>query len=405
MNTSETIATSTSTSEEPQQVVIMTRMAEGLVADVKDLEQQAQEIEATATTTTALPEEEPVISKREEKVAFATNNDSSGSNTFRSRFAKKDWANDTSPPPATTTSTNSSPFIIPPATKAPKETLKAIYGAGKYKAGLTWNVLAVQSFMAGVYVAFAGQLYLSVGGGVLGAALFPAALIAVVLTSAELFTGDALVFVASVLGGQVRLRFLVRNWTMSWICNFIGCISWAFVLGYLSHAIEDTGGRELAIKVAKKKALQDLSHIFFKAIGANFMVCVAVWQGTSAEEVAGKILALWFPVAAFVMMGFEHVVANMFFIPMGMMLGADVSVGRMFAALFIATMGNAIGGGIFVGAIYWYVFDSMASFSSLTTRIQQSMRNIGMGHHSRAEGAASRTPSGSDKFDERELTV
>jgi len=248
-----------------------------------------------------------------------------------------------------------------------------VYAAGKYKAGLRLNILALQSFMAGLYIAFAGQLYLSVGGGVLGSALFPGGLIAVILTSAELFTGDSLIFVASVLGRQVPIQKLLRNWTVSWICNFIGCVLWAFFLGYLSGALVDIGVAELAISVAEKKANNDISSIFLKAIGANFLVCVAVWQGTTAAEVSGKVLALWFPTASFVMMGFDHVVANMYLIPVGMMLGADVTVGRMFAAIFIATLGNVIGGGIFVGAIYWYVFDSMASFADLTSRIRQSM--------------------------------
>mmetsp|Transcript_33228 Transcript_33228/g.55617 ORF Transcript_33228/g.55617 Transcript_33228/m.55617 type:complete len:195 (+) Transcript_33228:133-717(+) len=113
------------------------------------------------------------------------------------------------------------------ATKAPKETLEAVYKAGEYKAGLPLNLLMMQSFMAGIYIAMAGQLYLTVGGGVLGASLFPTGLIAVVLTSAELFTGDSLVFCASVLGQRVSFTKLIRNWTVAWIMNFIGCIFWA----------------------------------------------------------------------------------------------------------------------------------------------------------------------------------
>jgi formate/nitrite transporter FocA (FNT family) len=79
-----------------------------------------------------------------------------------------------------------------------------------------------------------------------------------------------------------------------------------------------------------------------------------------AEEVAGKILALWFPISAFVIMGFDHCVANQFLIPVGMMLGADISIKELlFEALLPATLGNIVGGGILVGAIYWYVYDTM----------------------------------------------
>jgi formate transporter len=237
--------------------------------------------------------------------------------------------------------------------------------------------------MAGVYIAAAGHLYLAVGGGVLGAALFPFGLIAVSLTSAELFTGDALIFVAAVLGKQVFFSRLVRNWTVAWLSNLVGSLAWAAFMGYLSDAIVDSHAQELAIAVAEKKALNGMGSIFLKAIGANFLVCVAVWQGTCAEEVAGKVLALWFPTAAFVMMGFDHCVANMFLIPMGMMLGANVTVGRFVAALLMATLGNVVGGGFFVGFIYWYVFDSMSSFGELSARIRHHMRNLNISNANR----------------------
>jgi len=258
------------------------------------------------------------------------------------------------------------------ATKAPKEALQAVYKAGQYKAGLPLNLLMVQSFMAGVYIAMSGHLYLAVGGGVLGAAVFPTGLIAVVLTSAELFTGDALVFVASVLGGKVSFKKLIRNWTVSWIMNFAGCLFWAGLLAYASDSLEDLGRSDLAVQIALKKANQPWMNIFLKAIGANFMVCVGVWQATCAEEVAGKILAIWFPISAFVMMGFDHVVANQFLIPVGMMYGADISVSHLlFKALLPATLGNAVGGGLLVGAIYWYVYDSMTGNQQFFSKIRE----------------------------------
>lgn len=206
----------------------------------------------------------------------------------------------------------------------------------------------------------AGHLYLAAGGGILGASLFPTGLVAVVLTSAELYTGDALVFVAGVLGGRVSYKHLIRNWTVSWLCNFAGCLTWAYFMGYLSDALDDAGRHDFAIQVAYKKVHQKWGQILLKGVGANLMVCLSVWQATCAEEVAGKVLALWFPVTGFVLMGFDHVVANQFLIPLGMMLGADISVKTLLLeALLPATIGNAIGGGLCCGAVYWYVFDSM----------------------------------------------
>jgi formate transporter len=256
-------------------------------------------------------------------------------------------------------------------TKTPKDTIKAVYQAGIYKAGLSMNVLCVQSFMAGVYIAMAGHMFLALGGGVLGSIFFPAGLIAVALTSGELFTGDSLVFVVSVLGRKVSFWKLLRNWTVSWIFNFAGCLAWAYVLGYSSGALEDSGRREFAIQVALKKAHQPWIHIFLKGIGANLLVCLGVFQGTAAEEVAGKILGLWFPVSGFVIMGFDHCIANQFLISQGMLFGADISITHfLFKALLPATLGNIVGGGVCVGAVYWYVFDSLGTPMHIFSRIR-----------------------------------
>ena len=255
--------------------------------------------------------------------------------------------------------------------KSPKDTLNAVYKAGIYKAGLPMDLLCVQSFMAGMYIALAGQMFLSLGGGVLGAIFFPTGLIAVAFTSGELFTGDSLVFVASVLGKKVSIFKLLRNWSVSWIFNFAGCLVWAVLFGYASGALEDLGQRDFAIKVALKKANQPWLHIFLKGIAANFLVCLGVWQATCAEEAAGKIMGLWFPVSAFVIMGFDHCIANQFLISLGMMFGADISITHLlFKALLPATLGNIVGGGVFIGAVYWYVFDDIGSSMYIFSRIR-----------------------------------
>ena len=117
--------------------------------------------------------------------------------------------------------------------------------------------------------------------------------------------------------------------------------------------MEDLGQSDYAIHVALVKAKEPWLHIFLKGIGAHFLVCVGVWQSICAEDVEGKILGLWFPVSAFVMLGFQHCIANQFFIPVGMMLGADISIYHLlFKALLPATLGSIVGGGILVGGVY-----------------------------------------------------
>jgi formate/nitrite transporter len=241
---------------------------------------------------------------------FTMNDVESGAQTDPELAASPDQA-----VPSRALAKNLAAMVSTPRTKAPKDALKAVYSAGKYKADLTLDLLVVQSFMAGLYIGMASHLHLALGGGVLGSVFsFPTSLIAVLLTSAELFTGDALIFVASVLGGKVSIRSLFRNWTVSWICNMAGCLVWAYFMVYLPDSLKDLDKNEYAIEVALKKANQSWGSTFLKGIGANFMACLAVWQFTCAQEVAGKILTLWFLIVGFVIIGFDNSIANQFFI-------------------------------------------------------------------------------------------
>jgi formate/nitrite transporter len=201
-----------------------------------------------------------------------------------------------------------------PATKPPTDALKAIYAAAKARAAMTMDVLVVQSIMAGLYIGMATHLLLAIGGGALGAVFFPVGLLAILLTSAELFTGDILIFLPSVLSGHVSVSSVCRNWTVSYFGNMAGCVAWAYFIVYIPGSLEDIGKNEFAINVALAKANQTWGSIFLKGVGANFMVCLAIWQATCAEEVAGKLLAIVLPLSGFVLMGLEHCIANQFII-------------------------------------------------------------------------------------------
>lgn len=252
----------------------------------------------------------------------------------------------------------------------PKRILGAVYQFGEFKAEEPLTIVMMQAFQAGCYKSIACQLYLTVGGGVLGGVLFPVGLIAILLTGAELFTSDSLFMVASFLGGKIHYGSLVRNMVLSWIFNYVGVLCWAAFLTMWSGQLENAGQVDYAIYVAEQKALKPWHEIFLRGIGANFLICLAVWQATTANEVAGKILAIWFPVMAFVIIGFDHCVANMYFITLGMWYGAEVSVVQLlFLALLPATLGNMIGGGFGLGLVYWYLDDSFASTTVLKGKI------------------------------------
>ena len=195
--------------------------------------------------------------------------------------------------------------------------MEAAYRVGEFKATVGIRYLLVQSILAGVFKSLGCTTFLVVGGGVVGAALFPVGLIAITLTSTELFTGDLLILTVSFLAGKVSFYSVLRNHVVSWCGNFIGTVFWAAIIGYASGTIVDNGADELAISMAVSKTTQPWGHIVGKAVGANFLVCLAIWQAMVAQEVASKVLALWFPIVAFVTAGLEHVVANMYFIPLG----------------------------------------------------------------------------------------
>lgn len=204
---------------------------------------------------------------------------------------------------------------------------------------------------------------------IIGAA-FSVGLMLVLLGGAELFTGNSLICL-SVICGKVKLSEMLRNWSIVYLGNFLGSMLLVYIIfntglyGMGSNALGIT-----AIKIANAKVSHTFSQAFFLGIACNWLVCLAIWLATSAESTSGKILACVFPIMAFVGSGYEHSVANMFFVPMGILL-KDVPgllvqtglstpnltwIGFITKNLLPVTLGNIIGGGFFVAALYAYVY-------------------------------------------------
>jgi formate/nitrite transporter len=187
--------------------------------------------------------------------------------------------------------------------------------------------------------------------------MFPIGLILVVFAGAELFTGNNATLMAGALNRQYSWRKIAQNWTIVWLSNFAGAVFFSYGLVYLTGIIDADPWRSAIFRIAETKTTMAWSVVFLKGIGANWLVCLAVWLGLAARSAAGKMLGLWFPVMCFVAIGFEHSIANMFFIPSGIFQGADVSWGIFnFDNLIPATLGNIVGGAFFVGTVYWYVY-------------------------------------------------
>lgn len=200
---------------------------------------------------------------------------------------------------------------------------------------------------------------------VFGAAMFSIGLIMVVIAGAELFTGNSLMVIAAV-EKKISWGKLAKNWVVVYLGNLVGSLVLVLVIvgtGVMAmKAGDNTIGNQMVAVASGKEALSPLA-IFCRGIMCNFLVCLAVWMGFAGKSVIDKIVTCMFPVTAFVGMGFEHCVANMFFLPMGTvasMMGYGsagvLPVAGCFYNIAFATLGNIVGGAIFVGILYWLAY-------------------------------------------------
>ena len=266
--------------------------------------------------------------------------------------------------------------------KTPKtiaETVASTVGVGKTTSpGFSVFVLGI---LAGAYIGFGGLLSTSVtfdlaaraGIGVqkiVAGSAFSLGLILVVIAGAELFTGNNLM-VSSVMTKEISLKAMFRRWSLVYAANFLGSMVLALIF-YFS-GLWKTGNAALgqtAVAIAYGKVSMSFSEALFRGIGCNWLVCLAVWMALAARQTISKIFAIFFPIMGFVAIGFEHCVANMYFIPTGIILESwakiapPAAVGTntlgwiafLWKNLLPVTIGNIIGGAVFVGMSYWGAF-------------------------------------------------
>ena len=275
--------------------------------------------------------------------------------------------------------------------------------AGKYKVGLpAWNMV-LRGFMSGAYIAMGAALATvcstgiayspaqitagAVAGGFASAGMaqlilgsvFPVGLIITVLTGAELFTGDAMLAPMAAFIHKITWMQVINLWIWVYIGNFIGSVVFAYICangpfttfgvdattGATTATITAFGTRAIAIAVAKTSyvGLMGFYSAFLKGIACNWLVNLAILLGICADDAVGKFFGIWFPIMAFVSSGFEHSVANMYFIPAGIMTAGITNtattvnwVNMWTANIIPVTIGNIVGGLFFVGIIYWVAF-------------------------------------------------
>ena len=245
----------------------------------------------------------------------------------------------------------------------PKEVANTIVNVGVMRANLKTLPMVSLGILAGLFIAFGGlgniiisQTLGNIDAGLAkfaGAAVFPVGLMLVVIAGAELFTGNNLMTL-SLMEKKITLSQMFRNWGIVWIANLVGSIFLVLIVFYGGILSGDAGTKAMAI--AESKATLDVTTLIFRGILCNIIVVLAVWMATSAQDIISKIFACWFPIMLFVLCGFEHSVANMYFIPMGMILGAKVTIAQLVKNLVFVTIGNIIGGAIIIPFLYRYAY-------------------------------------------------
>ena len=243
----------------------------------------------------------------------------------------------------------------------------------------------ILAILAGVFIAFAAEgsnmaAFNLLGkpetyglGRSLAGSIFGTGLMLVVVAGGELFTGNSLIM-AGVLEKQITVKELLNNWVFVFLGNLVGSLLIVYMIiesGQLNSGDYLLGG--LTIKTAYTKISYSFASAFFLGIMCNWLVCLAVWMSYGSKDLTGKIFAIFFPIWLFITSGFEHSIANMYYIPAGIMaksnpnwvMASKLSVEQLADLNWVTfftknlipvTIGNIIGGAIFAAATYWFVY-------------------------------------------------
>lgn len=247
----------------------------------------------------------------------------------------------------------------------PTRIAQLVEASGVTKTSQKFHKLFVLGLLAGVFISFGAMFYTLVitdsqlGYGMtrlIGGVVFSLGLVLVVVAGAELFTGNNLIVMAWA-NHDVTTKHLLYNWVVVYFSNFLGALMAAFAMFYSGLLEQNHQVQASALSIADAKMMIPALELFIRAIMCNTLVCLAVWLCIAAHDVASKVLAIVFPISAFVALGFEHSVANMYFIPLAMMHdSANITNYEFVIHLVTVTIGNVIGGSVFVALVYWLVY-------------------------------------------------
>ena len=274
---------------------------------------------------------------------------------------------------------------------APKEIALKVETVGVAKAHMATLPLLMLGLLAGAFIGLGGMFFVIIKSDaslsfaisqLLGGFVFCLGLILVVIAGAELFTGNNLLAMAWA-DGQITSREVLRNWVLVCAANLVGTTGLALLV-YLSGHTHANGGAigNTVLKIAFAKQNLVWHEAFFKGVLCNVLVCMAVWMAMAGRSVVDKVLAIVFPITAFVAAGFEHSIANMYFMQLALIVqyfepvtaanalgvaGNALSVAGMFGNLVPVILGNLVGGSVFLGLTYHLIYRVAAAAQPTTT--------------------------------------
>lgn len=257
---------------------------------------------------------------------------------------------------------------------APEEIVKETLNSSVKKVKKPFITSFLLGILAGAFIGLGALFYTIVKADetysfatkqIFGGFVFSLGLILVVVAGAELFTGNNLIAIAWA-EKRVTTKQMVRNWIIIFFSNMIGALSLVLMIYFSGHfEMNHNAIAETYVKMAEAKCSLSFTTAFFRGLLCNILVCLGVWMAMGGKTVTDKILAIVFPITLFVAAGFEHSIANLFIIPMGLLLDSSVSVdvitrelsvSGMFKNLIPVLLGNIVGGSVLVGLMYHFIF-------------------------------------------------
>lgn len=248
---------------------------------------------------------------------------------------------------------------------SPREIAARVAEVGVAKARLPLASMALLGVLAGAFIGLGALMFTLVASDaslgfaasrLLGGLAFSLGLVLVTVAGAELFTGNNLLAMAWA-SGRVGTGEVLRSWIVVCIANLVGAVGLAVLVWISGHgAMNDGAVGRAAVRIALAKTGLPWTEAFARGVLCNVLVCMAVWMALAGRSVTDKAVAIVFPITAFVAAGFEHSIANMYFFPLAMLLGAPLDAGDALRNLVPVIAGNLVGGSVLVAMVYWVIY-------------------------------------------------